>query len=138
MREFYDQIFSQQNDCYSVVIEDDGKVAYAYLLKEEHIIGDVWLYNQAETPADPDWTDKESLPFLNGQEFVRDNITPILNVDEVRVEWTDDLEVGGVLLYIRDQFTAKLTINSKPGWSTNVTKDGPLARTISKDLETHY
>ena len=98
---------------------------------------DVWLYNQAETPAEPDWTDKENLPFLNGQEFVRDNIPPILNVDEVRVEWTDDLEVGGVLLYIRDQFTAKLTINSKPGWSTNVTKDGPLARTISKDLETH-
>ena len=68
MREFYVQIFSQQNDCYSVVIEDDGKVAYAYLLKEK--------------------------------------------------------------------FTAKLTINSKPGWSTNVTKDGPLARECNANCVT--
>ena len=32
----------------SVVLEDDGRVAYAYLLEKDTIVSDVWLYNVAE------------------------------------------------------------------------------------------
>ena len=32
---------------YSAVFEDDGKVAYAYLLDDGRIVADVWLYNRA-------------------------------------------------------------------------------------------
>lgn len=33
-----------------LIIEDNGRVAYAYLLKNEKIIGDVWLYNRCVSP----------------------------------------------------------------------------------------
>ena len=31
---------------YSAIFEDDGRVAYAYLLHDGHIIADVWLQDQ--------------------------------------------------------------------------------------------
>ncbi|MEL6732644.1 MAG: hypothetical protein AAFP83_16055, partial [Bacteroidota bacterium] len=39
------QIKAEKNPAYAVVIEDDQKVAYAYLLHQGKIVGDVWLYN---------------------------------------------------------------------------------------------
>ncbi|WP_158655564.1 hypothetical protein [Sphingobacterium sp. HMA12] len=39
---------------FTLNIEDDNKVCYAYLWKEyENIIPHVWLYNVAPTPIDP-------------------------------------------------------------------------------------
>jgi hypothetical protein len=35
-----------------VVLEDDGRVAYAYLLERDAIVADVWLYNIGEDPVD--------------------------------------------------------------------------------------
>lgn len=32
---------------WTVVVEDDDRVAYAYLLHEGRIVGDVWLYNRS-------------------------------------------------------------------------------------------
>lgn len=34
---------------YSAVFEDDGEVAYGYLLSDGQIISDVWLYNRDDT-----------------------------------------------------------------------------------------
>ncbi len=34
---------------YSAVFEDDGEVAYGYLLLDGAIISDVWLYNSDDT-----------------------------------------------------------------------------------------
>ena len=36
---------------FAVLIEDEDKVHYAYLWKEKRIVGDIWLYNSAPTPA---------------------------------------------------------------------------------------
>lgn len=130
--EFFDQFFCYDNGIYSIAVEDDGNVAYAYLLKGDDIIGDVWLYNQSPTPKEPNWNNKEMMPFLNPQEFIKENISPVLNSREVRVDWklSGSLVVDKVLIYVHNKLVAMLKIDSFPGWSTSVIKDGPLAKVL--------
>ena len=45
----------------SVVLEDDGDVAYAYLLEEGIVVGDVWLYNVSQSPNTIDWSDPSAI-----------------------------------------------------------------------------
>ncbi|GAB2984409.1 hypothetical protein GCM10027049_22740 [Mucilaginibacter puniceus] len=119
------------DDYYSVLIEDDGRVAYAYLMEGEDRIGDVWLYNQQEAPKDSNW-DKQQLPYLNPEEYLNKEarVTPIKDKNEVYFEWNESLSDGSieVSIYIRDKFIAQIITGSKPGWSTLVVKDGPLAQ----------
>jgi len=128
-------IFSLQITCefdknYSVLIEDDGRVAYAYLLAYGDVVGDVWLYNQAEAPTNANWYE-QSLPYLNPAEYLNKEarIVPIKAEKEVRCEWTETsnglIEVG---IWLRDKFVAQMKSGSKPGWSVLVVKDGPLAQ----------
>jgi len=132
MKEFYDQFFCELNNDYSVIIEDDGKVAYAYLLYHEEIIGNVWLYNQKKTPDNVDWSNEDLMPFLNPREFVRTELKPLTKRHKIELVWKVDNEPGfvSVCIYINDKMIAKMTDGSKPGWSTIVLKDGPLAKII--------
>ncbi|HWZ35320.1 MAG TPA: hypothetical protein VNW51_04135 [Mucilaginibacter sp.] len=115
---------------YSVLITDDGRVAYAYLYEGEDIIGDVWLYNRQEAPAISFWL-PEDMPFLNPKEYLlkEANIKPIQHESDIRCEWTESKDDGliEVGIYIRDKFIASAAAGSKPGWSVLVIKDGPLA-----------
>jgi len=130
MSQFLTQISCEFDEAYSLLIEDDGRVAYAYLLEYGDVIGDVWLYNQASAPADSNWFDQQT-PYLNPAEYLTKDaaIKHINNENEIRCEWlasADDgsIEVG---IYIRDKFIAQVSSGSKPGWSILVMKDGPLA-----------
>ena len=128
MTEFYDQFFSEYDEEYSIIIDDDGRVAYAYLYKRNDIIGDVWLYNQATTPTFTQWN-KEDMPFLNPKEYIKDEIDPILNSNEVKLEWvTSNYSIDSVLIFVRNNLVAKIAPGFTPGWSTCVSKDGPLAK----------
>ena len=127
--------FSLRNYCefdshYSVKIEDNGRVAYAYLLEGEDIIGDVWLYNQKEPPVTSFWLPAD-MPFLNPKEYLSKEaaIKPIGHESDIRCEWTESKDDGliEVGIYIRDKFIASVAVGSKPGWSVLVAKDGPLA-----------
>jgi hypothetical protein len=116
---------------YSVLIEDDGRVAYAFLMEYGDVIGDVWLYNQLPAPLDSNWVNQQ-VPYLNPAEYLGKDafIAPLKNEREIRCEWlastTDgSIEVG---IYIRNRFIAQITSGSKPGWSVLVVKDGPLAQ----------
>ena len=42
---------SSRDPQYSAVFEDDGEVAYGYLLSDGQIISDVWLYNSDTGPS---------------------------------------------------------------------------------------
>jgi len=130
MSEFFLQLFCDLNESYSLIIEDDGQVTYAYLLKDEEIIGDVWLYNQKESPLQVDWRDVEKMPFLNPKEFIKENISPIINENEIKLDWhvlNNGETVKEVDIFINEKLIAKLAPGYKPGWSKTVVKSGPLA-----------
>lgn len=135
MTEFFKQFFYDANNKYSVVIEDDGKVCYAYLMDNKEIAGDVWLYNSSQTPEKVDWSEKDAMPFLNPMEFVdlRRMPKPLNNSSDIKINW--NLDSGGVLveatISISNTLVAKLSPGKKPGWSTVAIKDGPLARRLS-------
>ncbi|MDB4924068.1 hypothetical protein [Mucilaginibacter sp.] len=130
MSKFSLQVFCEFDPHYSIVIKDDGRVAYAYLYEGEDIIGDVWLYNQQEAPAISFWRE-EDMPFLNPKEYLLKDasIKPITNDSDIRCEWTESLNDGliEVGISICDKFIACISSGSKPGWSVFVVKDGPLA-----------
>lgn len=130
MSTFYFQFFCEFDRHYSLILEDDGRVAYAYLLEGEDIIGDVWLYNQQEPPQTSFWRE-EDMPFLNPKEYLSKDAAfkPIQEESEIRIEWTESKDDGLIEagIYIRDKFIASVMAGSKPGWSVLVAKDGPLA-----------
>ena len=113
----------------SVGIEDDGKVAYAYLLHGERIVGDVWLYNVAETPETVSFRDPALMPFLNPRSFCRaDSAVPRLGPSsKLRCEWT----AVHVDLFVDDEWIARLREGARPGWSKLASRAGPLARPLS-------
>lgn len=130
MTEFYNQFFCEQNERYSIIIEDDGKVAYAYLLDGGAIVADVWIYNQAPSPLITKWN-RADMPFLNPRDYVQYEIEPITKENEVKLKWTISANsIDSVLIYIRGSIVSKLTIGATPGWSKCVSKDGPLAKML--------
>jgi hypothetical protein len=137
MSEYYQQIVCVSSPNYSVIIEDDGRVCYAYLLLEKSIVSDVWLYNQSETPSEPPWTSRANMPFLNPKEFVIDisYFSPISNVDDIKIECiSSDFEtLIEARIFINGLFAAMLKPGFKPGWSVNAQKDGPLAKKLDNE-----
>jgi len=120
---------------HAVVIEDDGRVGYAYLLDPEgQISGDVWLYNRCPAPKEPEWSDREKAPFANPTPYV--DPTKELSLpssgDDFSVEWRDDGGVCEARVFIQRELAAKLISGAKPGWSALARKDGPLARVLTQ------
>jgi hypothetical protein len=79
---------------YSVIVEDNGRVAYAYLIDgAAAIVSDVWLYNHGIAPTSVDWSDVEELPFRNPSEFASATIfQPLRDASEFSVEWKRHLD----------------------------------------------
>ena len=117
---------------HSCVLEDNGRVAYAYLIREGKVIGDLWLYNQAETPVEPEWRDRTKTPFLNPAAFVDATAMaqPLQSGEDSAIEW----EIGAdgwatsAKLYLYGQLYGILSPQAKPGWCVAALKDGPLAK----------
>lgn len=116
----------------AVVIDDDGRVAWAYLRTADgEVIGDVWLYNHGPAPEEPDWTDPTQVPFLNPASLARDLEQPPARArDDVAVEWTVDGELLLADVFLRGELLARLSPGSQPGWSTLAKDDGPCARVL--------
>ncbi len=127
--------FLNPNSGYSVVFDDDGRVAYAYLLNQrDAIVGDVWLYNRCASPSEPEWKDPDRMPFANPVGFVKANedFSPVKDISEVRVQWGSS---GGAVkadLFIHDDLFAILVEGEKPGWSILAAKNGPLAKVLER------
>lgn len=119
-------VFDSPDGGYSVTVEADARVAYAYLLEDGKIIGDVWLYNVAPTPSSTNWKDRDQMPFLNPAPLAgAQDAYAIRNGLECR--WTGrkvEILCGGELV-------AVLVPGAKPGWSKQAQEDGPLAKTLS-------
>lgn len=119
------------DDRYTVVLDDDDRVAYAYLRERDVIIGDVWLYNQSQAPLNAEWSDPENAPFLNPVEFADENsLGPVVDENDVRVIWSTGSEDFEAVIQIYGLDWAVLKSGSKPGWCRLAKKSGPLAKRL--------
>ena len=117
------------------IVEDNGRVAYAYLIRENKVIGDLWLYNQAESPVEPEWRDRTKAPFLNPVAFV-DSVAmarPLQSSDDIAADWEfgADGVASRVSLYLCGRLYGVLEPMAKPGWCVAALKDGPLAKCLA-------
>jgi hypothetical protein len=117
----------------SLMLEDDGRVAYAYLLDGNAIVSHVWLYNVGEDPEHVDWQDRSALPHRNPAKYCSPEALPRLRPDsEGSCLWSDT----GVTLSIAGLVWARLENGTKPGWSRKARLAGPLAKPLGR-LEEH-
>jgi hypothetical protein len=120
--------FAEPGGSRSVVLEDDGAVAYAYLLEQGDVVADVWLYNVANAPETVDWKDRTAMPFLNPRRYCKQHhVVPRLSEDSiVTCKWS----LRGVDVLIEGDRIACLEQGAKPGWSRFAALAGPLARPL--------
>lgn len=108
----------------SVVIEEDSRVAYAYLLDAGTIVSDVWLYNIGDAPTQVDWQDRAQMPFPNPSRFCRD-------VPYSRLSSQSDVKCvmhsSQVDVIVDGELFARLKPGARPGWSKLASRRGPLA-----------
>lgn len=117
----------------SLRIDDDGRVAYAYLIAPDgKISADVWLYNRCASPIEPEWTDRAKLPFANPVDYVDEGSKFSLPtaIDQISVNWL--VREGRIFaqVFARGVLFAELTEGDKPGRSRLAKKNGPLAKKL--------
>lgn len=127
--------FLNQENNYSIIFDDNGRVAYAYLLNSNNeIVSDVWLYNHFTPPEEPEWRNPDRLPFANPLGFVRriENFSVVKDISEVNVEWHVTL-TGNIKsnIFIPGILFAILIEGEKPGKSILASKNGPLAKVLN-------
>ncbi|MEO0912171.1 MAG: hypothetical protein AAFY59_04175 [Pseudomonadota bacterium] len=123
--------FADPRSGFSVVFEDDGRVAYAYLLDgNDRIVGDVWLYNRCVAPLEPEWISPDGMPFANPVGYAREDagFLPVEEIGDVSVSWS--AAPVAAVVHLRGARFARLMEGSKPGWCVLALKDGPLARVM--------
>ncbi|MEH6447821.1 MAG: hypothetical protein V7765_04085 [Oleispira sp.] len=130
-----DGVFLDDRTGYSVIFDDDGRIAYAYLLDSNgSIVSDVWLYNRCNTIDEPEWKAQGNMPFSNPKAYVNsaahDVFQLIDNISDVKVNWGG--RAGNVIadIFVRQCLFAKLVEGVKPGYSLLAGKDGPLAKVL--------
>lgn len=119
--------FDEPGTARALVLEDDGRVAYAYLLEHEDVVGDVWLYNVNDAPVSEDWHSQSEMPFLNPMSYCSDEKASRLAMgSSITCVWCDE----GVDVTIDGTFMARLCRGTKPGWSRYAIRPGPLAKPL--------
>lgn len=115
----------------TVTVDDDGRVAYAYLRLGDEVLGDVWLYNRGPSPAAVDWTDAAQAPFPNPRSHARElPWAPARRASDFSVEWTVDGELLLADVKLRGVLLGRLSPGSQPGWASLATQDGPCAQVL--------
>lgn len=115
------------DDLRVILEEDECGVAYAYLLDGADIVGDVWLYNVTQSPAEAPWTTRSARPpFLNPKSMSKGQSArqTLETVTRVEAKW----EAGGAVeLFFDGRREARLWPGAKPGQSFMAAAQGPLA-----------
>ena len=123
--------FASPDDKFTLSIEDDGEVCYAYLFSGAEIIGVVWLYNRVKTPSSfPNR--KRGLPLLNIESAVLENGFEVPK-SESDFEATFKVREGvfECAIYCRKKLLAVVGEGDFPGWCMNAKEDCSLALKLS-------
>src|SRR5262249_26798056 len=117
---------------YVLTFDDDGKVAYGYLKENKVIVGDVWLYNRCQTPARPEWNDRNNIPFANCTPYASEDgtLAKVITANDIRVDWKQQNERPAAYIYLFNELYGVVGVNDKPGYARLAAKDGPLARVL--------
>jgi len=124
----YKHFFCQEIYIYSIIIESENDAVYAYLLKDDNIVGDVWLYNETEDPLQNQWETNIIGPYKNSIEYIKLSSIKILDINNVNNEWIiENNKLIKVKIYSDNKLIAILKDGHKPGFCVNAKIDGPLA-----------
>lgn len=116
-----------------VLEEDECGAAFAYLLHDQEIVGDVWLYNVEPAPLSAPWTQPGAHPpFMNPAALSKTSHERRDIGGEVSARWSPD---GAVDVFIGDRHEARLWPGAKPGQSFMAADVGPLASPLSPRTE---
>jgi hypothetical protein len=131
--------FIAPNGEHTLMFEDDGKVAYAYL-KEENatIVGDVWLYNRCPTPPEPEWSDRSKIPFANSRAYTSEEgrVERDVQARDVLVDWENEDGNPVAYVYLFEDLCGVVGVGDKPGYARFATKSGRLARVMEIEEST--
>lgn len=123
-------------DCgqWKVVVDDDDRAVYAYLLKDDEVVGDVWICNRVR-PAEPEWklpNADELMPFLNPVPYVESEHAGVAEHDpeSISVSWSHDGDSVSVQVLDAGKVLARLVPGERPGWCVNAKLSGPLAQVL--------
>lgn len=113
-------------------LDDDGKVAYAYFIRGDAIVGDVWVYNRRPVPDRSEWNDPQNLPFANLPELTTEegSFEMAVPLDDIAIEWRYVGEQPRAFVYLYGTLVASVGENEKPGYCRFAAKDGPLAKVL--------
>jgi hypothetical protein len=130
--------FDHPDGVHALVFEDDGRVAYAYMLECGRIISHVWLYNRCPTPLKPGWDQKITEPYPNPMKYVIEAkpIFPSSAVD-IQVDWKNEgpNNQPQALVSICGVLHASVTKGEKPGRCRLARISGPLAKVMRGKTE---
>ena len=115
------------------VVEDDGTVAYLYLTEPDSTkpAADCWLYNRVESPST--FVGSRGGPPVAPATHVRDNhpFRPP-EAESVSFRWSADGESVAVLF--DNNLMGFIAANQRRGFSSNLSKAGPLGSPIDQEL----
>jgi hypothetical protein len=118
---------NEPNGTRAVVLEDDGRTAYAYLLDDERTVSDVWLYNVGEDPEAVDFGNSTALPFQNPKaNCAAEKLPRLTEPSRLVCRWRPT----GVELEVDEVLWARLEPGARPGWSRGAGVANALARPL--------
>jgi hypothetical protein len=134
------EIFAQDHSAehgLTAILEDDGRVAYAYLVRDKRIVADVWVYNRCATPAEPEWSKGTTRrpPFANSSGFVNSAVAIELPTSNDDVSFAWHVRADGtpeVAIHVGAVHAASLAESETPGRALLAGKDGPVARVLNR------
>jgi hypothetical protein len=132
------QFNSEIENRYSVIIDEDHNTVYGYLMREEEIVSDVWLYNVGDSPEFVDWENPELMPFPSpiGLSVPNSETIRIIDTSLIDVKWgySKSKKVKAFIYYNGSLF-ARLSEDDFPGESINALCDSRLANKLRNSVE---
>ena len=115
----------------SALFEDDGRVAYCYVIEDDNIVSDVWVYNRTKTPTTKPWKEGEEPPYLNPEEYALEMSELPGSMSDVHIEWENQDGAKPIaLVHVSGTLFARVSAAEKPGHARLARKEGPLAKPL--------
>lgn len=124
---------------YSLVIDEEKEVCYAYLKENGRVVAHVWIYNRGDSPEEFTWKSKgQAPPFKNSKEYVaKINFLLPQSEDAFAVEWTGKTSKGSVIarVFINEIYVADFISGNKVGRSLLSGKANVFALPLTDRIE---